>query len=60
MIFREQSIILAGEAAAVIGFIIPGLIAIWMERQGIWQTLASLLTVSVIVRLILILTIGME
>ena len=44
----------------VIGFIIPGLIAIWMDRQGILQTLASLTIVSIIVRLILILIIGQE
>ncbi len=44
----------------VIGFIIPSLIAIWMDRQGILQTLASLSIVSVIVRLILILAFGQE
>jgi len=40
---------------ASIGFIIPGLIATWMDRQTVLSTLASLLTVSVMVRLILIL-----
>lgn len=44
----------------VIGFIIPGLIAIWLDRQGILQTLASLLAASVVVRLILILALGSE
>ncbi len=44
----------------VIGFIIPGLIAIWMDRQGIMQTLASLTIVSIVVRLILILAVGQE
>jgi len=43
-----------------IGFIIPGLIAVWMDRQTVLQTLASLLTVSVMVRLVLILTMGAE
>lgn len=37
-----------------IGFIIPGLIADWMERQGLVQTVSSLIMASVIVRLIMI------
>ena len=48
----------AGEAPPVaiasIGFIIPGLIADWMERQGLVQTVSSLMIASVFVRLILI------
>ncbi len=36
-----------------IGYIIPGLIANWMERQGIWRTLSSMFLAAVIVRLIL-------
>ncbi|MFH1130928.1 MAG: poly-gamma-glutamate biosynthesis protein PgsC [Pseudomonadota bacterium] len=43
-----------------IGFIIPGLIAVWMDRQTIFQTIASLALVSVFVRLLLILTVGTE
>ena len=43
----------------VIGFIIPGLIALWMDRQGKLQTLGPLMTSSVMVRLVLIL-IGVE
>jgi len=39
---------------SVIGFIIPGLIAIWIDRRGMIQSLSSLIIVSVIVRLILI------
>lgn len=42
----------------VIGFIIPGLIAISIDRQGILETFATLLTASAIVRLILIILIG--
>lgn len=42
----------------VIGFIIPGLIAIWLDRQGVVETLAALVIVSVMVRLVLILTLG--
>ena len=44
----------------VIGFIIPGLIAIWMDRQGVVQTLCSITIVGTIVRLILILAVGTE
>lgn len=34
-----------------IGYIIPGLIANWMERQGILRTLAAVTIASVVVRL---------
>lgn len=44
----------------VIGFIIPGLIAVWMDRQSVLQTISSLALVSVIVRLVLIVTVGTE
>ena len=44
----------------VIGFIIPGLISIWMDRQGVLETLASLTIVSIVVRLILLLLVGQE
>ena len=45
---------------AVIGFIIPGLIAIWMDRQGTVQTLASLVIVTVVVRMALVLVMGAD
>ena len=38
----------------VIGYIIPGLIALWFNRQGVLQTLAALIITSVLVRLVLI------
>ncbi len=44
----------------VIGYIIPGLIAIWIDRQGLIETLSALMTASVVVRLILILFFDME
>lgn len=44
----------------VIGFIIPGLIATWFERQGVFETIASLATASVVVRLVLVLVVGEE
>ncbi len=40
---------------SVIGFIIPGLVAIWIDRQGVVETLSALLTTAVVVRLVLIL-----
>jgi len=48
------------ELIGFIGFIIPGLIAIWIDRQGLIETFTSLLTASVVVRLILILVMGSE
>jgi len=39
---------------SIIGFIIPGLIAIWIDRRGMFESLSSLIIVSVIVRLILV------
>jgi poly-gamma-glutamate biosynthesis protein PgsC/CapC len=44
----------------LIGFIIPGLIAIWIDRQGMLETFSALISASVVVRLILILTLGTE
>ena len=49
----------AGELT-VIGYIIPGLIAIWLDRQGVLETISALATASVVVRLILILGVGTE
>lgn len=41
-----------------VGFVIPGLIANWMERQGVVQTLAVMTTTAVLVRLLLMLING--
>ncbi|TWT54924.1 Capsule biosynthesis protein CapC [Rubripirellula amarantea] len=43
----------------VIGYIIPGLIAIWMDRQGWLETMCALLTASVAIRMILVIIYGM-
>lgn len=43
----------------VVGYLIPGLIAIWMDRQGVVQTLSAALLASATVRLVLM-TCGME
>ena len=38
---------------ATIGFVIPGLIAYWMSRQGIVETISTLLVAGVLARLII-------
>lgn len=37
-----------------IGYVIPGLIAYWMHRQGIVETLSTMVVASVLTRLIII------
>lgn len=49
-----------GEETQVIGYIIPGLMAIWLDRQGMVETLAAMITASVVVRLLLIAVVGLE
>jgi gamma-polyglutamate biosynthesis protein CapC len=51
---------LGGQDYTVIGYIIPGLIAIWYDRQGVIATTSTLLTAAVVVRLTLVLLIGAE
>jgi len=43
---------------STIGFVIPGLIANWMERQGVVHTLCVMTTTAVLVRLMLMLLAG--
>jgi gamma-polyglutamate biosynthesis protein CapC len=45
---------------SVIGYVIPGLIAIWMDRQGVIETLSALIASAVVVRLVLMLVFGLE
>ncbi len=58
--------ILAGDALSlgpeydVIGYIIPGLIAIWILRQGIIETFASIMVVSIVCRLVITVVLGEE
>lgn len=47
----------AASEARVIGYIVPGLIAIWLDRQGVLPTLAALISSAVVVRLVLILAV---
>ena len=51
---------MAGVEVLTIGYIIPGLLAIWMDRQGVTVTVCSLIIAAVVVRLLLVLTIGGE
>jgi poly-gamma-glutamate biosynthesis protein PgsC/CapC len=44
----------------MVGYIIPGLIALWLDRQGIIETLSALISASVVVRLLLVLVVGTE
>jgi len=43
-----------------IGLIIPGLIANWMEKQGVVKTIATMIVAAVFIRLILMITTGGE
>jgi poly-gamma-glutamate biosynthesis protein PgsC/CapC len=45
---------------AIIGYIIPGLIAIWIDRQGLVESVSALVIASVLVRLTLLLITGGE
>jgi len=47
-----------GEVYTVIGYIIPGLIAISFDRQGVIETTTTLIIAAVVVRLLLIVFIG--
>ena len=54
IIFFEQD----GTSLAVIGNIIPGLIANWMDRQGVVRTISVVILTSVMVKLAVILLFG--
>ncbi len=43
---------------STVGFVIPGLIANWMERQGVLPTLCVMTSTAVLVRLLLMLLSG--
>jgi poly-gamma-glutamate biosynthesis protein PgsC/CapC len=45
---------------ATIGFVIPGLIAYWMARQGIVETISTLLIAGVLARLVITVISGGE
>jgi len=50
----ESQLAVAMMELRIIGYIIPGLIAIWFDRQGVLQTLCGLAVTAVLVRLSLI------
>jgi gamma-polyglutamate biosynthesis protein CapC len=58
--FAQASVFPPGTEYHVIGYIIPGLIAIWFDRQGTAETVCALLIAAVVVRLILVLLVGTE
>ena len=61
--FRSFMVLeIAGETIelAAIGYIIPGLVGMWIDRQGVAETTATLITSGVLVRLLLILIYGGE
>ncbi len=43
-----------------IGYIVPGLIANWFERQGFWKTLSTMGVAAILVRLVLMVVFGGE
>jgi poly-gamma-glutamate biosynthesis protein PgsC/CapC len=43
-----------------IGYIVPGLIANWFERQGFWKTVSTMGVAAVLVRLVLMVVFGGE
>lgn len=47
------------ETVEVIGYIIPGLIAIWLDRQGVVETLSSAAAAAILVKLLLVLIAGL-
>ena len=61
--FRSLMVLeIAGETIelAAIGYIIPGLVGMWIDRQGMAETTATLITSGGLVRLLLILIYGGE
>ncbi|MBN1755575.1 poly-gamma-glutamate biosynthesis protein PgsC [bacterium] len=56
--FLQQGIVTGFWRFDPIGFIIPGLLAFWMEKQGILETITTLVIASTLVRLLLIIING--
>jgi poly-gamma-glutamate biosynthesis protein PgsC/CapC len=58
---RLAPLVLAtGPELKVCGYVIPGLIGVWIDRQGLVETMSTLLTGAVVVRLLLILLGALE
>jgi gamma-polyglutamate biosynthesis protein CapC len=63
MAFRNLLVFQIGDQTiklGAIGFIIPGLVGMWIDRQGTVETSTTLITSGVMVKLILILIYGGE
>lgn len=58
-LFATRHLIMGLEATSI-GHIIPGLIANWMERQGVIKTVCVMLLAAVLVRMIVIIAFGGE
>lgn len=57
-IYPTVEITLGNIDISTIGYVIPGLMAYWMERQGILNTITSMLIVATLVRFIVVLITG--
>lgn len=60
LLYRQAIFEFSNIDANLVGYIIPGLIAIWFDRQGIIETITSLIIATVLVRLVLIIFLGNE
>lgn len=58
LITRLPGLVQMPGTLAVIGHIVPGLIAYWMSRQGVARTVAATIVAAVLVRLMLIVVHG--
>lgn len=43
---------------SVIGYVIPGLVAYWMDRQGVIETISCMIVAAVLTRLLIIVISG--
>lgn len=57
IIFTTKIFLLPADTE-IIGYIVPGLIAYWMERQGVIRTITAMLIGSIIARFFLIIVMG--
>ena len=60
--YMSRQLFTVGVASEVgleaIGYIIPGLIANWMERQGVYKTIMTVLIAGAMVRLMIVIVTG--
>lgn len=58
LVFQNQTIYTLQMQS--IGYIVPGLIANWFERQGFWKTISTMGVAAIVVRLTLMVVFGGE